>query len=1234
MIPPGVFEKVAASAAYDVLKASAKRLGGAPEELARAVERSFQAAAKRFSTEYEARHPKLDDTFIARASNWERVLDSVRFSAPPLTTSDLSPKGFNGDPDATEEELGFFIRAVLEEMGKEPILDRLLAERTAMGHLAQIAENTSLRRLPGWTLNELVRLSSQSRRVLDPYLLPRVPRGLVARDYLPALQSGLGAEIGAILAIVGPAGYGKSTLLGQLYDELPRLQPAWTGLLLCADVDHHEGAPAEELSREMGRALVGTSVPLHEVSASLNGERGRGVLLVDTLDLVLSEKTARSLRHILSEVAATGTSIAFTCREHEYDEHLAPSGGTGSGRAQAFQRFRVPWFTRDEVVLAARSLIEQKPGSRRRQTPDEFASRLLAISADNRSLRHIIYNPLLLALLCELFDDALAIPADLTVSRLYDRYWAEKVARGRMGDAAVGRAKAALCLRLAEVLYLRSGELLAEMAAQEELEVNAGAETPGHRELVSEGVYGAVPPSGRLRFFHQTFLEYAIARWLLLPANSERLRDLLAGLRQPGEHGCLHWWPVVRQLLVMADRAQTDPVLEQLDLTNVAAYRVVALAAVAMERADVLRKLVPLALGAQVGFRKALLFALAAPSPAFFPETWDVALKLLARSEGQAGAMQVLEPIGELLSLAEGDVAAPLREVTATLDAWAREHVEQGGNAADHGIALGTFLNTALPTLERNPDAAVLAALREQLPVMGLASRVNTIRLHLLPAAPAGAREALLRQMLEGEVDGNIAEQLEPLFSGFAPWTALGAESRFWPSWQEALYAPLPSGWELVRSRSAGRAAARDPALLRAIIDDFFSGPKAHIHINILALHAAVLTGGGDAVCEAFVATPPGVIGDERFSGISALARHVAHSLSTAQRNRLSEWLRRLAPSAVSQAWVIAVATLAADDESLGFATARLAELPMDERVHAITTALRGTTADLGSVLVRWLQSQPGFAPHTSAAMEMRLAFHRLRAREGDERSLREIVLSAGSSEAALARKAAKALLDMALEPVRPGVHALLPLARSPVPVVRKNALLVVRTQFDAGIPLAEADLVALAEAYAGEDDRMAVHALCELAGNWMLRESRAPLRVGEIVAGIVPRLTSAGTFDGGLARVVSFVFRLIAEGGGRDAVAAAGEWARHLLTVMEKGHLDNAQANVLGLLTALGRRDPEFFPSVLTLGPALPFRALRTFVVAVEKVEGIGSPLLTRIVQAEWSPTEIKRLVLGKRGG
>jgi hypothetical protein len=1228
LIPTGVTEKVFASAVFDAFKASATALGGSPDEVSHAVERAFHDAAESFLAEYGDRYPRPENAFVWRADNLERALESMRFSAQRLKGSDLFAEGINGAPTATPEELDFFAGALYQAMAGQAVLDRRLFMNAVLERLDRIGTLAAPAAGQRWSHADVARLSAQVRQVLDPRFLERVPRALVGRDYLRPLHDGLSRGGGVVLAIVGPAGFGKTTLLGQLYDELHSLEPGWIAAMLCADVDHHEGAGAAALAIEMGRALAGAPVPLAEVARRLNAEHGPGVLLIDTLDLIVSETTARSLRHILGEVASAGACVVFTCRDYEYDEFLARQD-PGSGRAESFLRHKVPWFTTEEVRTAARRLVERKPPERRILDPDVFASRLLALSADSRPLRHIVYNPLLLSLVCELFDDALAIPADLTTSRLYDRYWADKVARGRPhSPARAGPTKAALALELAGILYARSGEFLVENARSEDLALSDDLHARSFRELVSEGVL-TVTDTRRVRFFHQTFLEFAIARWLMMKEHRGEMDALLLTLRSHGGRAALHWWQVVRQLLAIAEPPEFDAVLRELDLHDMAAYRVVALAAVGAERPDVLLTLLELSALPGTGFRKALLFALASPSPGFFLPAWAAALNVLEGSRDMGEAMQAIELVGDLVALSTADAALRLCEALGTLDRWAAA----GRPPTSRSIVLGTFLNTVSGWLEKNADDAVLAALREQYAHMGHTSRSLVVRMHLLPAATPQAREALLRQLLALPVAAEVVDDLVLLFSASAPWAAAGHAPLF-ASWSDALYRELPPGWELVRSRSAARAALGSPGLLRAVVDEFCRGPRERLEVNILTLHAVILAGGGESVCETFVQTPPDALGKERMSGISALVRRVAPSLSAGQRHRLGGWLRRVPAGPGSLPWVTAVAVLSTPGDAVAVAEERLSEFPLSDRVHAVTVALRTAPVETGRALAGWVSGQPGFRPFSHEAESLRLALHLLEARNGDSRAAASIMAIASGADRELAQRAAKGLLEQAAGPFRPTFDQLVPLAASKWPGVRKNALLVARARFEDGQPVPEAGLLALLEAFSRDTDRMVAHTLCELAANWMVKNRSAPPRLGEIVAGLVRPLVAAGAFDGGLARVVSYVFRVMAEAGEASLQAPLQEWTRDLLMVMGPGHLDNAQANVDGLLVALGRAEPAFFRSVLGLGPSLPARALRTFVMAVRKVEGARSALLTEMVLSAWCPPEMKRLVLDLRSG
>ncbi|HEX2093376.1 MAG TPA: hypothetical protein VHG28_13305, partial [Longimicrobiaceae bacterium] len=932
----------------------------------------------------------------------------------------------------------------------------------------------------------------------------------------------------------------------------------------------------------------------------------------------------------ISQVAEAGTTVVFTCRDWEYDEYLAPSREGGSALTRSFHRRRVPWFDEDEVRRAATLFMQAKSAEERVPEPAEFAKQILGLSADSRSLREIVYNPLLLSLLCELFGDAGAVPPDLTVTGLYDRYWAAKVARGREGGTAVGLRKAAICLRMAEVLFTASGSRLVETVRPEDLEIAPGEEARAHEKLLSEGIY--VPSSSRdLRFFHQTFLEYVLARWLVRPQSRADLDRFLDRLGRATHDPVAHWWPVLRQLLVLGGRGRFEETVARLDLGDVGAYRAVAFAAVALEDAAALRALVPRA-REETGFRKALLFALGAPPRSFFDSAWEIVTRFLVESPGPAEAMQAAEAIGSLVPQSP----SPGRYLEAAFGAvkgWASALGSGEGSRDTVAMVLGTLLAAGLEGLRRRVDPDILRVLRESVADLGMESRAAVAELHLGPGVSADDQALLLERMICDRTPPSITESVVPLFDTHAPWREEGRSRRLWASWREALYDPLPDGWELVRARSAGRSAVHDAVLLGNVAADLFDGEREHLHQNVITLHATVLAGGGDAVCAALLSRGAEAIGPERVPGVSTLVRHVAPSLTPEQRGRVAEWLGRIRGAKPADI-VPALACVADTPEVLRLVTDTLEGLPLDVQMRLVNKCLHSAAAAVAVALVDHLGRQPGFRPYSMDAEMVFVARDRLLAAGGDVPALGRLAQGATGRDKKPALAAANALVQLAVDAVWTPMKWLLPLAGSPFPGVRRSAVQMLKHQQDEGVPVEEGDLTRFVQAFAAETDGAVVHALCELAGRWILATQRAPEGIGEVVADYPARMTEAGTFDGGTAKAVAFALRTVAQVGSPEVLPAAGRWARSLLATLTTSQVDNAQANVFTLLSTLGRRDPGFFPSLVLMLPTVPIRSMRVIVTAIDHVEGSRSPLLGEILSASWCPREIARLILGLKGG
>jgi len=697
--------------------------------------------------------------------------------------------------------------------------------------------------------------STAARDALTPRILERIPRQVVRQKYLPAIARGVETQQQRFIAIVGPAGYGKSTILGDIYDELIAAPTAWVGLILCSNLSSSLGQtafasysiatsmvtfgdrvqgqiPTQEdiLNMGLGQQLCGESRSLTAMTGELTQRYGRGVLLIDTLDLIVSRDFVIAFSTLLRELLSIGVTVVFTCRDREYADYLEPTQERLAGLSHAIDRYTVPNFTTAEIREAVEAFF-------RKQTPDiqgqeqTFADKILTLSADSRSLQSIIENPLLLALLCDLFAAEGNVPADLTVSKLYQRYWQEKIARTRKvrNDAQLlALEKENLCLAIARCLFELSQERLCELIYQDELDISFTAILlDAYNDLLSEGVLTLLP-SRKFHFFHQTLLEYAIAYWLTRQSAQPQRQQLLTTLNQPSTGlSHTHWFPVLRQLLTIADtETEFEQLVSELNVQNLGIFGVVSMAAASRDRPEALRHLLPTAMLLGDAYQKRLRQAFEVASRQLIEETWDVLLTLLETGT-HLSAGNTAQLVGDLLHRWWDSLKGRLPEA---LGAIARRQPDPSApgdfSQGDWAMLSGWLLEHCLDLMRESPEPELLPALHPYLKKVGYRSFAAIIRLHIAPEIPCQTSYALLNRMVvEPLIDHDIMEQATcELVASLLPPDPSLAPFPLGNSWAEILHTPLPHGWELVQIKAVGRWAAKDEEVLSAIAKDLTAG--------------------------------------------------------------------------------------------------------------------------------------------------------------------------------------------------------------------------------------------------------------------------------------------------------------------------------------------------------------------------------------------------------------------------
>lgn len=752
----------------------------------------------------------------------------------------------------------------------------------------------------------VLQASIRARDALNPDTLPRISRAVVSDKYLPAIRLGVRGEGRRLVAIVGGAGYGKSTLLGEIYDVLMKELP-WVALVRCSDVVLGLAPGRDDLVAALGQA-AGSKLPINEVLRALVRGLGGGVLLIDTVDLLVDERVAPVLARLLIELTEAGATIVLTCRDHEFAEYFGPRGNRLPEVSGAIEHFTVPLFTAKEVTAAAEAFAAQALEQENRGAAAAFARRIQELSADSRSLQAIVSNPLMLSMLCAVFARDGTVPADLTVSELYEEYWSRKIARTRLEGAysLVADFKNLICLQMAEVLFRQSEERLREAVDRHDLELPQREEVPrALRDLVSEGVLQDLA-HGQKRFFHQTLLEYAMARWLRTgkaAADRNRLLDELR--REDTQRRRLHFWPVVRLLLAIAELNDYQAICRRLDLGHWPAFRAAALAAAVREEPDALRELVPMALSCGPLHERALLEAVESLPQSRVAVGTEIALKLLAHgSEGTAGG--AVEQLGLRVPEEGGTL------FRTVLDAIGERQ------SVDGRLALSGRLFKAILDAADAPRPDLLAALRERYAGLTSSNQVTVLQLHQRAGVAVDDQLAVLevvRGAVTPEMRGDEEEAYatapsvgDPIRRGlrWALWGLLcqalpnligPGQGRRYRTWSEALYDPLlPPGWDKSQAMAVGAHAAREAGLLDAILQEALIGEDARRERALQALVGATKEDGGRALVARIHRLDPGRLYRERASRLRGVFKALLSGPADEEaRSALAGWVEAAA---------------------------------------------------------------------------------------------------------------------------------------------------------------------------------------------------------------------------------------------------------------------------------------------------------------------------------------------------
>lgn len=1062
------------------------------------------------------------------------------------------------------------------------------------------------------------RVAEGARPALEPHVLPRIARRPLQASIFSPIADGLREPKPRIVAVVGPAGIGKTVILGQVYDSLKEVGAAWVVVIRCSDVQSVLDEP-DSLPLAFGLVASGIKRSVVDLAHELRDGHGRGAVLIDTLDAILTTSLVPRLRNVFEGLAAAQTTVVFSCREHEY-ELLEPLQESFFGLSRQMHRRGVPMFAYpEEVREAALGFVKDSPDIDER-AGGVFVDGMLGLAADNVRLQEITQSPLLLALLCSLFGREGFVPPDLTVSRLWERYWHDKVARSRLTGvpSPLGRKKERLCIELARSLFALSERTLCLSMYEHDVDLptDDSITNEAWTELLSEGVIKREAPAGRVRFFHQTLLEYAIARYLTSKEGRTDLAELFrqAGGATDGATGA-HVWPVVRQVLAIADYADCSGLLEKLDRRALPAFRAAALAVTSREEPALLQYVRDWALKQGGAFQKEWLRALEGVSGSLAEAAFDGALLVLARGE-KGNATAATEAAAGLI-VRFGD-RLPEHRVADVIEA-----IRQASPSADRNHSLMGKLLAVFTEAPKPRDHHELSTLRACYASLPAAARNRVIGLHLA-AGVDGADQAELLRLAMGFPLGGDDERKDAVALVTLTCSAEDILARLAAD-------DLQRTWVGTFAAAAGRAAARDDAVLEALAARLCAADSAVWTKASRALVQAVGEGAGARICDRILATPPGSLvgAPQKMASIANVLIELAPVLPERSATALAKHVYEAGEASGGFEPRMIAALLLLDGAAAEPSPERwhlVAGLPVPQRVDCLTRYMRAAPESFVRARADDLEAlllDGGVAEARGIRRYVELC--QVRARESEAALDRLVALASGERKTG-ANAAAAALVRLIEEGRTLHAERLLPMARARFDGVRQNWSRALLAIVDGGQPLAEGELVAALQAVDADDINHSIrHNVFELVRRWALRQKK----VSPDVVAALGRLTARTIATRAPTTGLIAALKAVAWEPGADLLPLIRAQVLQVALGANLEYAHNAEHEFADVLTAVARHDRSVFAE---LAPHLSEMApcnVQSLVMAIRRVEGKHSPMLTEILSHNSCPTKARSMIL-----
>jgi len=1156
---------------------------------------------------------------------------SIATSPPGIAQAKLALTRKSLSQKALVTELGISWSTISKFFNGKPV-DRFLfieiAKRLDLNweSLIESPEEPSSLLPPPSVLNPPSSVLSPSvlaRLALNPRILTRIPRSIVQNKYLPAIRRGLTDQLQRIVPIIGPAGYGKSTLLGDLYDQLTIAQTPWVGLILCSALTQSE-LQAAQLDIGLGRILSGTPTPIAEVTAQLQ-QQGRGVLLIDTLDLILDREVVLAINPIFRQLLEQGVTIVFTCRDHEYNDYLEPTRDRFVGISQTIDRHTVPNFTTTEIRQAAEAFftaLEPDTVNPSNDRGKQFADNILALSADNRSLLEIIQNPLLLALLCDRFARDGNVPPDLTVTKLYRQYWQEKVAYSRPDQSrfsTLAIAKDKFCRTIAQALFLMSQNRIFESIFRDELSIDfTDTITDAYNDLLSEGVLENLP-SGKLHFFHQTLMEYAIADWLTRnDASANRDRWLTQLINPDSAQQQSHWYPVLRQYLTLIDDdLEFAEVVARLGTQHIGIFGAIALAAASRDNPEALQKLLPTALNLGEAYQKRLQQALNIAPRHLILDTWGIWLSFLEQAN-HAVAINTAKMISLLIDRWWETLCGRIPDVIQHI-VTRKTNLHNGKD--DRSLLLGWFLEQWLQKLSTGSHNDILNALVTQYPLLGHRTLIKILQLHQQPQISIHQKNCLFEKALQYNLPND-----QPLLDEMVNFVGAvllddSIHDRRWDA-IDFLYQDHPKRWQTLQGRAVGLIIHRIPEGVTQLCQGILEQPEQVNHRlprTYTALLVALQTEAETDIIHFICNLHLNLIHPICCTALLKFLPRIAEELTLQNQDSLAQWL-----GTQTDKFLLAIVPI----------FNRLADT-CDRAKQLLESAIdRLPTDKCQSYQLRLLRFLPisEHPPLETLPPDTQIALVRKYQTLDSQEATQALLQAARSQRREVALLASQDWSDDRILQLQ--LIDILPLLASQFLGNQERALTWIAIR-NRNHPLTLQNWNSIAQVLKKPDNPAIARLLCELSASWIQTHQQIPLSLVQVIGRALESMVRNQSFDGAPAKPMIQVLKAIAQvEDPATSVEQLFHWVQLVLTHVNLISIPRSEAEMVDLLSALVRCELATLSRLVVgvcplLVVAQRWRNLSAVLRTVRRVEGVQSPHFDAIMEASWYNRQVEILLL-----